>query len=105
MDPDHPLWAFRPPQPPELLEHDIETSMRPLIASELSGVIMGEGSVTRKWDINIDGVAHYGMLPDFLQDLRVIGFSKEDLSPLFYGAEAYIQMWEKACSLSERGCE
>ncbi len=48
------------------------------------------------WDINLDGVAHYGMLPDFFQDLRAVGFSREDLGPLFLGAEAYIRMWEKA---------
>ena len=57
------------------------------------------------WDINFDGVAHYGMLPDFLQDLRVIGLSREDLGPFFLGAEAYIRMWEKACRLSELSCK
>ncbi len=48
------------------------------------------------WDINFDGLAHYGMLPDFLQDLRAVGFEREDMGPLFLGAEAYIRMWEKA---------
>ena len=46
------------------------------------------------FDINIDGMAHYGMLPDFLQDLRNIGLTAEDLAPLFRSAFAYIQMWE-----------
>ena len=27
----------------------------------------------RYFDYNIDGMAHYGMLPDFLQDLRNTG--------------------------------
>ena len=49
----------------------------------------------RDFDINIDGVAHYGMLPDFLQDLKNIGLTDEDLRPLFRSAEAYIQTWEK----------
>src|SRR5713101_1070282 len=48
----------------------------------------------RDFDINIDGVAHYGMLPDFFQDLKNIGLTAEDLLPLFRSAEDYIQVWE-----------
>jgi microsomal dipeptidase-like Zn-dependent dipeptidase len=48
----------------------------------------------RDFDINLDGVAHYGMLPDFLQDLRNIGLTAEDLAPLFRSAYDYIQMWD-----------
>jgi hypothetical protein len=50
----------------------------------------------RDFDYNVDGMAHYGLLPDFLQDLRNIGLTKEDLAPLFRGAYDYIVMWEKA---------
>jgi microsomal dipeptidase-like Zn-dependent dipeptidase len=48
----------------------------------------------RDFDINIDGMAHYGMLPDFLQDLRNIGLTAEDLAPLFRSAYDYVQMWQ-----------
>ncbi len=48
----------------------------------------------RDFDINIDGMAHYGMLPDFLQDIRNCGLSAEDLAPLFRSAYDYIQVWE-----------
>jgi hypothetical protein len=41
------------------------------------------------------GLAHYGMIPDFLQDGRNIGLTDKDLTPLFSSAEDYIQMWEK----------
>jgi hypothetical protein len=50
----------------------------------------------RDFDVNIDGVAHYGMLPDLLQDLRNVGLTASDLAPLFRSAEDYIRMWEKA---------
>ncbi|MBI5857937.1 MAG: hypothetical protein HZB42_09875 [Sphingobacteriales bacterium] len=50
----------------------------------------------RYWDFNIDGLAHYGLLPDLLQDLKNIGLSPVQLSPLFGSAEDYIRMWEKA---------
>ena len=48
----------------------------------------------REFDINLDGVAHYGMLPDFLQDMRNVGLTAEDLAPLFRSAYDYIQMWQ-----------
>ena len=51
----------------------------------------------RRFDINVDGMAHYGMLPDFLQDLRNVGLPRECLSPLFSSAEAYIALWERVC--------
>jgi hypothetical protein len=47
----------------------------------------------RDYDINLDGVAHYGMLPDFIQDVRNAGLSAEDLAPLFRSANDYVEMW------------
>jgi microsomal dipeptidase-like Zn-dependent dipeptidase len=50
----------------------------------------------RYWDFNLDGFAHYGMLPDLLQDLKNIGFNSKQFVPLFRSAEDYIKMWESA---------
>lgn len=50
----------------------------------------------REWDFNIDGLAHYGLIPDFLQDCKNVGLSPKQLKPLFNSAEDYIRMWEKA---------
>ncbi len=50
----------------------------------------------REWDYNMDGLAHYGLIPDFLQDCKNVGLSPQQLRPLFNSAEDYIQMWEKA---------
>lgn len=50
----------------------------------------------RYWDFNLDGLAHYGLMPDMLQDLKNIGFTKLQLQPLFSSADDYIKMWEKA---------
>ncbi|HSB66979.1 MAG TPA: membrane dipeptidase [Anaerolineales bacterium] len=49
----------------------------------------------RDFDINIDGMAHYGMLPDMLQDIRNAGLTAGDLAPLFRSAYDYVQMWQK----------
>ena len=50
----------------------------------------------RTFDFNVDGLAHAGMLPDFVADLRSLGFQADELAPLFNSAEAYVRMWEKA---------
>ena len=50
---------------------------------------------TRDFDINLDGMAHYGLLPDLLQDLRNVGLAAADLAPLFRSANDYVEMWEK----------
>ncbi|HLG61096.1 MAG TPA: membrane dipeptidase [Ktedonosporobacter sp.] len=47
------------------------------------------------YDINLMGLAHYGMIPDFLQDGRNVGLSEQDLKPLFRSASDYLAMWEK----------
>ncbi len=49
----------------------------------------------RTWDINTDGVANVGLLPDFIQDLKNVGLSDDDLAPLFRSAEHYVAMWER----------
>jgi hypothetical protein len=43
----------------------------------------------------IDGLAHYGLLPDLIQDLHNIGLGAAALTPMFRSAEDYIEMWEK----------
>jgi microsomal dipeptidase-like Zn-dependent dipeptidase len=49
----------------------------------------------KRWDINFEGVAHYGLIPDFLQDLHNVGMKPEDMSVLFRSAEHFAQMWTK----------
>jgi len=55
----------------------------------------------RDWDFNTDGMAHYGLMPDFLQDLKNIGMSSSNLTPLMRSAEDYLRMWEKAIKASK----
>jgi len=49
-------------------------------------------------DVNVDGLAHYGLIPDFLQDVRDQGLTLEEMGPLFRSAEDFIRTWERACS-------
>jgi microsomal dipeptidase-like Zn-dependent dipeptidase len=60
-----------------------------------------EQSGYRIFDINYDGFAQMGLLPDFIEELEQVGLSQEELKPLFYGAEAYLQTWEAADALAK----
>src|SRR3989442_1574071 len=54
------------------------------------------GSRSSPFDFNYDGLAHIGMYPDFINDLKTIGLTDADLTPLCNSAGAYVTMWEKA---------
>ena len=58
---------------------------------------------TRTWDINTDGVAHYGLYPDWIEDLRKIA-GDEIVEDMARGAEAYLQMWERTEGVPMRRC-
>lgn len=50
----------------------------------------------RTLDLNTEGMATIGLLPDLIEDVRRDGVTDADLEPLFRSAEAYLRMWEKA---------
>ena len=51
---------------------------------------------TRTFDINTDGVAHYGLMPDLLANVRRAGGGAAALRSLFSSADAYLLTWERA---------
>ncbi len=53
----------------------------------------------RDFDINVDGLAHFGMMPDFVLDVAH-QHPSDGLAPLFRGAERFIQAWELAVTLA-----
>jgi hypothetical protein len=57
----------------------------------------------RVFDLNTDGVANYGMYPDWLQELRGVA-GGPILTDMFRGAEAYLQMWERAAGVPATSC-
>jgi microsomal dipeptidase-like Zn-dependent dipeptidase len=52
------------------------------------------------YDYNTEGLAHFGLVPDMLQDLKNVGMPEEDRALLFRSAEDYIRMWERASRLA-----
>ncbi|MDQ3729380.1 MAG: hypothetical protein M3355_07285, partial [Actinomycetota bacterium] len=63
----------------------------------------GTDAEGRTYDINTDGVDHYGLYPDWMEDLRRI---KGDaiIEDMNRGAEAYLQMWERTYGIREVDC-
>ena len=57
----------------------------------------------RTYDINEDGVDHYGLYADWLEDLRQIK-GEEIAEDMNRGAEAYLQMWERTYGIGEVDC-
>jgi hypothetical protein len=57
----------------------------------------------RVWDINKDGVANYGMFPDWFEGIRRAA-GNPIMADMFKGAEAYLEMWERAYGVRSRSC-
>jgi hypothetical protein len=58
----------------------------------------------RVYDINVDGVDHYGLYPDWIEDLRKLA-GDEIVADMGRGAEGYLQMWERAEGVPATRCQ
>ncbi len=56
----------------------------------------------RTFDFNTDGFAHYGMLPDLIEDFKALGKTDKEIETWYRGAEAYLRTWENAISAQKR---
>jgi hypothetical protein len=64
-------------------------------------------SGSRVYDINVEGVPHYGLYPDWIQDLRKLGGRQHGaaiVEDMDRGAEAYLQTWERAEGIRADAC-
>jgi hypothetical protein len=63
----------------------------------LGGVrFVRERTGKRTFDLNTDGVAHYGLVPDLIADIRGQPAGSEARRILFRSAEAYLDTWRAA---------
>ena len=71
----------------------------------LDGRVVFDRQVSGKrvYDVNSDGVAHYGLHPDWMEQLRLLA-GEEIAGDLMNGAEAYLQTWERAVGVPGPGC-
>ena len=77
----------------------------------LGGVtIRRQRSGERVYDINVDGVSHYGLYPDWVEDLTKVadadsaGTGAQIFDDMSRGVEAYLQMWERAVGVGNDAC-
>ncbi|MFB9311520.1 hypothetical protein [Nocardioides plantarum] len=77
----------------------------------LNGVVVHQQHAgQRTYDLNVDGVAQYGLYPDWIQDLtKVAGATRAAdgaaiLDDMTRGSEAYLQMWERATGIKPDSC-
>lgn len=70
----------------------------------LGGVkVYQQVSGKRTYDINKDGVAHYGLYPDWIEDLRKLA-GPAIVKDMYRGSEAYLQTWERAYGVKTDAC-
>lgn len=75
-----------------------DTNINPLeypYTSEFGLVFDKQISGNRTFDLNQDGIAHYGLVADHLQDIREQA-PQRIYESVMNSAEAYLQMWERA---------
>lgn len=73
----------------------------PFIAPDGKTRVYEQKSGERKFNINKDGLAHSGMVPDYIEQVRVNGGGSEYVAEVMNGAEEYLQFWAAARSHSE----
>jgi hypothetical protein len=66
-------------------------------------VVHQQVSGQKSFNVNRDGVAHYGLYPDWVQDLRMLA-GDQIVEDMARGAEAYLQMWERTYGVPEVAC-
>lgn len=87
MEPIFRLWKEK---------NGVDSSNEPLPRYSPNEPLRRYVTGNRYWDFNLDGLAHFGLVPDMLQDAKNVGLTPLLLAPLFGSAEDYLKMWEKA---------
>jgi microsomal dipeptidase-like Zn-dependent dipeptidase len=82
-------------QPRPRSDASVNPVQYPFLSFDRGSVIDRQRSGTRVYDINTDGVDHYGLYPDQIEDMRKVG-GRAIVEDLANGAEAYLEMWERA---------
>jgi len=73
----------------------------------LNGVTIDrQHSGERVYDVNKDGVSHYGLYPDWIRDATILAGSDGTAfaADMARGAEAYLQTWERAYGIDPDSC-
>ena len=83
----------QPGPPPDAKQHPLHY---PFTLLECHVTFTREQTGTRAFDLNRDGVAQYGLLPDLFGDMQRTSAGRRALSILYHSAEAYLETWQRA---------
>ncbi|MEV6596574.1 discoidin domain-containing protein [Actinoplanes sp. NPDC051346] len=64
----------------------------PYRSADGSAVLDRATTGERTWDLNTDGAAHYGLVPDWVEQIRLLG-GQTVVDDLLLGAESYLRSW------------
>ncbi|MEV0225594.1 discoidin domain-containing protein [Streptomyces sp. NPDC050704] len=64
----------------------------PFRSADGGAVIDRQTTGKRTWDLNTDGASHYGLVPDWVEDIRLVG-GQGVVNDLMRGAESYLDTW------------
>ena len=93
------LGAQGDPRPNAATNHPVTYPFTTLGGVKVFRQVSGQ----RVYDINRDGVAHYGLYPDWIQDLKMLA-GNAIVKDMSRGPEAYLQMWERAYGITSNAC-
>ena len=93
------LGAQGDPRPDAATNHPVTYPFTTLGGVKVDQQVSGQ----RAYDINKDGVSHYGLYPDWIQDLKMQA-GDDIVKDMSRGPEAYLQMWERAYGVKPNAC-
>jgi hypothetical protein len=85
-------FASSPGPDPDAATHPLAYPFR---SADGAMTFARERTGTRVFDLNKDGVAHYGLYPDLLALMRTEPGGGEATKLLFRSAEAYLRTWQR----------
>ena len=65
----------------------------PYVAIDGSTVMDRQVTGERTWDLNTDGAAHYGLVPDMIEQLKKAGGGQALVDDLMAGSQSYLDTW------------
>ncbi|RZS37760.1 membrane dipeptidase (peptidase family M19) [Herbihabitans rhizosphaerae] len=85
-------------QPPPRANNASNKVRYPFTSFDGGTVIDRQRTGQRVYDVNTDGFAHYGLLPDWVEDLRLAAGPDGPaiMTDMARGAETYLRMWARA---------
>jgi hypothetical protein len=89
-------------QPDPLAPGDPNAVTYPFTSIDGATVVDRQKSGTRTFDYPTEGVAHYGLYADWLEEVRKIG-GPQIAEDMLRGPEAYLQMWQRASGIYPPG--